>query len=498
MVWTCPRCVKNISLINNVHQDMDNMKKSMDGLKESNNELAKLLADIKEELKTEKELRNAREEELVRLRGQMKDLTDELKVTNERQLNATPTPKVTYAAAAAPPPPPPEPKTLLIGTSLLRNVNSEKLVNCDIVAKGGAKVDDLSRTLSAMDPSKKYKEVILVAGSIDRESASQDDVINAFKAFTVCASDRTNKISISSVLPRSDKDMKESTKALNSELKKLCDNDGHNFVDHDLTFHLLNGEINRALLSDDGLHLSQPGVETLIKNCGVVSKGSPYTAKRYAKSNAKTLFKGHTNPLSNFYPVNGLRLSGIPFHTSEAAYQYEKAKLMNDQHMARRIQSAKTGIQAMRLGSKVASNEEWQTKKVKVMESVIEAKLKVCKDARDSLLKSGTSEIIEDTGHPFWACGLDGNGQNMMGKILMMFRKRLMDDPEMFRSPPMANRRTWATRDYQPRCYRCGEAGHVQEQCRHREDMTCWKCGHHGHKSKFCHEYNRYDRHQHY
>ena len=496
IIWTCAICAGRVSLIDNLHQDMDKMKGNINEMKESfedmkntNKELLQLLATFKEEFDAEKELRKEREAELVKLRGQIKEVTDEMqKMTNERTKMADPTPKSSYAAAAAPkkntPPPPPEPKTLLIGTSLLRNVSIEKLVNCEMVAKGGAKVDDLSKTLSSMDPSKKFKEVILVAGSIDRESASQDDVINALKAFAVCASDRTNKVTISSVLPRNDKDMKDTINSLNIEIKKMCDTDGYNFLNHDPTFYLMNGEINRALLCEDGLHLAQAGVETLIRNCGLETKGSPYTPKRYTKPKEKTLFKGHLDPLSNFYPVKGLKIAGKVFHTSEAAYQHEKAIAMGNDHMARKIQATKTGIQAMRLGSKVSSNDEWQTNKVKVMEKVIMEKLKVCKEARDSLVKSGTSDIIENTGHPFWACGLDVNGQNMMGKILMMYRKKLNDNPGMFRvqSTEGPKQRNWATRDYQPKCYRCGETGHSLDQCRHRQDMTCWNCHRQGHK----------------
>jgi ribA/ribD-fused uncharacterized protein len=380
----------------------------------------------------------------------------------------------------------------LIGTSLLRNVNPDKLINCDLIAKGGAKIDDISKIIAAMPASRKFKEVILIAGSIDLESGSQADIINALKAFAVCASDRTENVKISSVLPRTDKNLTEATKTLNTEIKHMCDTDGYVFIDHDPVFHVMSGDINRALLTEDGLHLSQAGVESLVRNCVIESKGSPYTSKRYVSQKTRTLFKGHDHPLSNFYPVKGLKISGRYFHTSEAAYQFEKATFMGNEYMAQRIQDSRTGIQAMRLGSKVKSNEAWQTQKTKIMENVIHAKLRVCKDAKDALMNSGTSEIVEDTGHPFWACGLDGNGQNMMGKILMMYRRKLKEDPSQFRGPPVnsSNDRRWATREHQPLCYRCGEAGHNQERCRHRQDVNCWACGYYGHKEKNCYTFN--------
>ena len=38
----------------------------------------------------------------------------------------------------------------------------------------------------------------------------------------------------------------------------------------------------------------------------------------------------------------------------------------------------------------------------------------------------------------------------------------------------------------QPRCFKCGEAGHMKLQCRHKEPIMCRSCGKFGHKSKFC------------
>ena len=550
MIWSCPSCSKSMSLIEDMHKGMKDMQNTQQ-------QLMQLVIDVKDELKTEKELRKNTEEELDRMRGQFKELVEEM--TNHRMLKDTlhPNPSsndiksdtfVKLDPKLTPPPPPA--KTLLIGTSLLRNVDPQKLVNCEIISKGGAKVDDVSKTLASLDPKKKYKEIIIFAGSIDIESAPLSDVLNSFKAFTVCATDRSDKVVISSVLPRTDKSMKDKLYELNKDLMAMCNSDGHTFLDQDPTFHLLNGDVNSLLLHADGLHLSKAGVDSIIKSCGLTTKGSPYTTKRYTELTTKTLFRGHEHPLSNFFQVKGLRVSGKGFCTSEAAYQHEKAMYMGKDVIARKIQATTTGIKAKRFGSKVITNDQWKENKAKVMEKIVLAKLTVCKEAQDTLLQSGSSEIVEDTGHPFWARGLDGNGQNMMGKILMTIRKKAKEDPNLFKdfncdgslyhtkqysrssyaphrvktwnhesfapqisqssyvpqtsrpstprhSRPSAPQNTeptlnWATRDTQPCCYRCGEAGHVQDYCRHVQDVYCWTCGRQGHKQKACYSETRH------
>ena len=500
MVWTCPKCRQISPLMLSMQTDMKHMKKSQ-------NQLMQLLISIKEDLKAERQLRENTEEELWRLRGQYKELVEELHLMTKKMTNSNPAHKVTMTTSSnskpATPPTktpsrnsPPEPtKSLLIGTSLLRNINQEMLENWEVIAKGGAKIEDLIKCLAEMPSEKTFKDLVLVAGSIDLEEGSVADVLNSYRAFTVLGSDKAKKIKISSILPRTDKDLKEKAKSLNAKLKEMCEQDGFEFVENDLTFHLLNGEVNRALLQD-GLHLTQAGVETLIKNCQIKTKGSPYSNKRYKKPTTKTLFKGPTHPLSNFYPVQGLKVFGRYFLTSEAAYQYKKAMMVGNENMAWKIAGTNKGIKAMQLGSKVNSSDEWHSNKTKVMENVIQAKLRVCKDARDTLINSGNTEIVEDTDHPFWARGSDNNGQNMMGKILMMFRTKMKQNPQMFEKTNhfQTKNRRWASQDYQPRCYRCGEEGHTQDQCRHLQDVYCWTCGDPGHKAKSCDAYSHHAR----
>lgn len=175
---------------------------------------------------------------------------------------------------------------------------------------------------------------------------------------------------------------------------------------------------------------------------------------------------------------------------------------MGDSYRANKIVNAETGLHAMRIASHIQTDEHWKENKVRVMEDLIKEKLRVCEPARSALLSSGSKEIIEDTTHEFWGRGKQGKGENQLGKIWMKFRLKLRKDPNFVRKDQISRqknrsfpgrqteafprRRTWATRQQQPRCYQCGETGHLIKQCGLQQNVSCWACGLTGHKSKHC------------
>ena len=376
--------------------------------------------------------------------------------------------------------------SLLLGTSLLRNVDQSKLHNCEVIAKGGASVSKLQEVLNTLPDDKRFNELIIVAGSIDIESKSTDDIITDYIALTVIASQKAEKISICSILPRTDKDLTAEASKLNEELKKSCCDIGHNFLEIEDAFYLRNGNVNSACLLPDGLHLTNHGVDSLINSCKIALKQnvkSAFSEQCYANkpTQKETFFKGHENPLSNFFPVRGLYVDGISFATTEAAYVYQKAMFHGDRETAQNVKRSKTGIHAKRLGDKIHTTPAWQQKKVDVMDNLLRIKIKTCGTTRKALKDSGESKIIEDTPNAFWGRGNDNNGKNMLGQMWMLYRKKLN---------AFEPKKAWATREKQPRCYRCNEHGHLIDQCGQREHMKCWKCNSSGHKQKHCREFN--------
>ena len=491
MIWTCPDCRTMATDMKEIKSELEQFVKCLQeeikGMKDNQQQMNDSLKTLTACLEEERQQRIRAEGEFAGMKSQMSKLATNDKSGQVQQSSNAPVPPT------APPIP-----NLLLGTSLLRNVDETKLENWEVTAKGGATIEDLHQWLTKVPESKSYKEVTIVGGSIDLEKKTAVDIVSDYQAFTVSAGLRAEKITISSVPPRNkeNKELKEK-REVNGKLRELCDNDGFNFIDNDPSFHLMNGEINEACLTNDGLHLSKRGVDSLLQNCSILKQGSAFTPVRYAdKEGANTLlFNGHKDPLSNFYPVT-IKFNGNHFKSTEAAYQHEKAETMGQEEAARQIQQAETGVKAMRIASTIRTNERWQQRKYSVMESLIYQKLKVCDAARNVLIRSGSKKIVENTSHEFWGRGRSGKGQNMLGNIWMDYRQKLHEDPDYLERDVGygQHKRTWATRSSQPKCFRCGEPGHGIRQCRKTDVVSCWACGRAGHKQKHCWQFSKHQR----
>ena len=466
-VWTCHKCrqiAKTVKEMNAILSDMQLTQNSM----------LELIHNMKDKITTETELRKKAETELAAVVEELSEANKKIQSLSNAEINDDPLPMPIV---------PPKP-SLLLGTSLLRNVNEQKIEHFEVMAKGGASLNDLNVALSALPNDKSYEKIIIVGGSIDIESKSPKDVTDDFQALAVSATLRADKTVICSIPPRTDKDLSTEIHATNISVQEMTNAEGIGYVDLDELFLLKNGSVNKPLLHSDGLHLSKHGVDNLIAACEVKLKDesdSAYSEARY-KQNKPVYFKGHTHPLSNFYPLKNFVFEGIRFATSEAAYVFRKALYHNDHRTAASVKQSRTGIHAKRLGDKIKTVDSWQTAKVDIMDDIIRAKLANCEDARSALLATNDREIIEDTENKFWGKGSNNDGLNMLGEMWTMYRRKLKMDS-------LPRRRQWATRNNQPKCYRCGEPGHLLEACRKTENVACWNCGKLGHKQKHCRRY---------
>jgi ribA/ribD-fused uncharacterized protein len=134
--------------------------------------------------------------------------------------------------------------------------------------------------------------------------------------------------------------------------------------------------------------------------------------------------------LSNFYRRQ-FRYNGMTFPTSEHAFQWSKAATVDG---ALQILDAKTPGDAKKLGKLIIKRPDWETIKVDTMKQILQAKFSIWNQDQitqnqlaQKLVETGNAELVEGNnwGDTFWGqCPL-GNGENMLGKLLMKVRSEI-------------------------------------------------------------------------
>jgi ribA/ribD-fused uncharacterized protein len=128
-------------------------------------------------------------------------------------------------------------------------------------------------------------------------------------------------------------------------------------------------------------------------------------------------FSGPHRFLSNFYPCT-IIYGGITYPSVENAYQACKS----DDLVVRGIFGKISAKEAKRLGRNIVMSIYFEGRKLELMEQLLWQKFSY-PPLKELLLNTGDEELVEgnDWGDRFW--GVDGNGENHLGKILMKIRK---------------------------------------------------------------------------
>jgi len=132
-----------------------------------------------------------------------------------------------------------------------------------------------------------------------------------------------------------------------------------------------------------------------------------------------TNFSGQYRWLSNFY-ISDLCVLGIPYLSSEAAYQASKSLDIS----VRRKFSGLDPSQAKKLGRKIGLRPDWfdGITKIESMELCLRAKF-VRPILKLKLIDTGSVDLIEGNtwGDTYWGV-CNGKGSNILGKLLMEIR----------------------------------------------------------------------------
>jgi len=127
---------------------------------------------------------------------------------------------------------------------------------------------------------------------------------------------------------------------------------------------------------------------------------------------------------SNF-SRHSISLDSHIWPTTEHYFQAQKTK---DRDRYFEILKASTPKEAAALGRdrSIPIKRDWEQIKDDVMRKCVFKKFETYADIREILLNTGQSDIVEDSPYDdYWGIGRDGNGKNMLGKILVETREKL-------------------------------------------------------------------------
>ena len=132
------------------------------------------------------------------------------------------------------------------------------------------------------------------------------------------------------------------------------------------------------------------------------------------------LFRDEYFFLSNFYEVP-VTYDGITYQNNEAAFQAQKCKIFKDREAFANMNPA----EAKKYGRKVSLRLDWERVKVGLMREIVYAKFEQNADLKEKLLQTGDAYLEEGNtwGDKIWGT-VNGQGQNLLGQILMETRER--------------------------------------------------------------------------
>lgn len=137
-----------------------------------------------------------------------------------------------------------------------------------------------------------------------------------------------------------------------------------------------------------------------------------------------SLFRGSKAFLSNMYECN-IVYKGVSYKNAEAAFQAQKCIDIKEQEKFADL----SGVNAKKYGKQVKLRADWNNVKLKIMQEIIHCKFTQNEHLRQKLLNTDDAYIEEanwwrDT---YWGT-YKGVGYNMLGKILMSERSKLVND----------------------------------------------------------------------
>ena len=268
-VWPCFKC-------RNMARDIRNANDKIDVLTELVQTLVTSMEGNSDNLRTIKSQYAQMEDDNKLLKRKNEALETEVKEL-KRRLNSA-----EHQTSTAK-------KTLILGSSLIRNLDEHKLHDTDVLCLRGAKVADLAKELEMVRSSPRtYSRILLLGGgndaSQDEEHVDLEQAISQCKTMVNTAKEICDNVCIVAIPPRlQPTHANENIMTLNANLLALAQETEVHFIDNPKSLFLSNGEVNDGYLYDN-VHLNIKGANKLAHSMGL--KGNNKNAMDMCSVNA--------------------------------------------------------------------------------------------------------------------------------------------------------------------------------------------------------------------
>ena len=172
---------------------------------------------------------------------------------------------------------------LIIGSSIIRDLDESLYKDTKVVATSGATPDDLTSTLKTLSSEgKSYKRIAIVAGGNQLRDNPENvsDTINSMKATIAAAKEISDRVAICELPPRMNSDKAaEAIQMYNLELRTLTSETESDFIETSPVFHLANGLPNDGYMDKDQVHVNLRGSAKLVECMKVEMKDSEANKK---------------------------------------------------------------------------------------------------------------------------------------------------------------------------------------------------------------------------
>lgn len=256
IVYTCATCRRTPSQVAELTQTVNKMVKTVTNLSKINEKITKQLTETQTEytklVTVNSELRNA-----------ISNLTQQLSSQTWQNMHGAPN----------------KGRTLVIGSSIIRDIDQEKLENIDVLSISGAKIKTIHDKVKTI--KEKYNKTILVVGGNDCDTRTSDtderqidDILGDYRLLIEASKKVSSSVTVATVCPRlKDQETSERIDAFNAGLQVLCADAGCTLINNDETFKLSNNLPNDGyIIKHDKTHLTYSGTNRLAANLGLKAK----------------------------------------------------------------------------------------------------------------------------------------------------------------------------------------------------------------------------------